>query len=114
VALNTNVHINASVGGRIVIGDDVLMGPNVVLRASDHRFDLTDVPIRAQGHDAGEIHIADDVWLGANVTVVRGVRIGRGAVVAAGAVVTRDVPPFSVVGGVPARMLRSRGSEGAS
>jgi galactoside O-acetyltransferase len=110
VGFNTNVHVNASFGNRIQLGSDVLVGPNVVLRSSSHRFDRTDVPIREQGHEAGEIVIEDDVWLAANVTVLGGVRIGRGAVVAAGAVVTKDVDPFTVVGGVPARFIRKRGS----
>ena len=108
VKLNERVHLNASIFGQIDIGDDVLMGPGVVLRASDHRFEQVDLPIRAQGHRPGRIVIEDDVWLGANVTVVAGTRIGRGAVVAAGAVVTRDVEPFSIVGGVPARVIGSR------
>jgi galactoside O-acetyltransferase len=110
VSFNTNVHVNASVGKRIQLGNDVLVGPNVVLRSADHRFERTDVPIRNQGHNLGEIIIEDDVWLGANVVVVGGVRIGRGAVIAAGAVVTRDVEPMAIMGGVPARLLRMRGN----
>lgn len=108
VSLNANVYLNACSGGTIRIGNDVLIGPNVVLRASDHRFDDLSRPMRTQGHTAGTIIIEDDVWLGANVTVVGGVRIGRGAVVAAGAVVTEDVPPNAIVGGVPARLIRLR------
>lgn len=110
VSLNANVYINACIGGRIVIGNDVLIAPNVVLRSSDHATDDVDLPIKQQGHVAREIIVEDDVWLGANVTVVGGVRIGRGAVVGAGAVVTRDVPPYMIVGGVPARPIRPRGS----
>jgi galactoside O-acetyltransferase len=110
VTFNTNVHVNASLGLRIELGNNVLVGPNVVLRSADHRFDRIDVPIRSQGHTPAAIVIEDDVWLGANVVVVGGVRIGRGAVVAAGAVVTRDVPSMAVVGGVPARVLKMRGS----
>lgn len=109
VKLNMNVHVNAALGGRITIGDDVLVGPNVVLRASDHRFDDPGRAIAAQGHEAGVISIGPDVWLAANVTVVPGVTIGRGAVVGAGAVVTRDVPPYTIVGGVPARRIGQRG-----
>jgi len=108
VGFNSNVHINASVGGVIRIGDRCLVGPNVVMRTADHRFDRTDIPIQAQGHRIADIVIEDDVWLGANVTVVGGVSIGKGAVVGAGAVVTRDVPPMVVVGGVPARVLKVR------
>ena len=108
VALNANVHINASIGGEIVIGDNVLIGPNVLMRASDHATTNIDVPIWRQGHIAGRIQIDDDVWIGGNATILRDVVIGHGAVVAAGAVVNRDVPPFAVVGGVPARVIKSR------
>lgn len=109
VNLNTNVALNAGVGGRIAIGDDVIIGPNTVLRASDHVMSDRDRPIREQGHRAGTITLEGDVWLGANVTVAGTVRIGQGAVVAAGAVVVKDVEPYTVVGGVPARFLKKRG-----
>lgn len=109
VSLNANVYVNAC-GGRISIGHDVMVGPNVVLRSSDHVTADRDTLIRLQGHTAEEIVIDDDVWLAANVTVVGGVHIGRGAVVAANAVVTRDVAPFTIVGGVPARPIGVRGA----
>ena len=108
VALNNNVHVNASLGGDIEIGNHVMIGPNSVLRASDHVFDDPEVPIQFQGHTGGRIVLEDDVWLGANVVVVSGVRIGKGSVVAAGAVVTKDVEAGSVVGGVPARLIKMR------
>lgn len=107
VSLNANVYLNAC-GGRITVGNDVLIGPNVVLRASDHRFSRNDVLVRLQGHVEGVIVLEDNVWLGANVVVVGGVTIGNGAIVAAGAVVTSDVPSGAVVGGVPARVLKMR------
>jgi galactoside O-acetyltransferase len=109
VSLNANVYLNACRGGRIVFGNDVLVGPNAVFRTSDHVTLDPERPIREQGHTAGVIVLEDDVWIAANVTVVGGVRIGRGAVVAAGAVVTADVEPYSVVGGVPARLIKRRG-----
>jgi galactoside O-acetyltransferase len=110
VSLNANVYLNASGGGRIVVGHDVLVGPNAVFRTSDHVTLDPERPIREQGHAAGVIILEEDVWIAANVTVVGGVRIGRGAVVAAGAVVTADVEPYSVVGGVPARLIKRRGA----
>ena len=109
VALNADVSINAAIGGKIYIGDNVLIGPRVLMRATDHAFSRIDVPIWQQGHIPGVIRIEDDVWIGGNVTVLGGTTIGKGAVVAAGAVVNDDVPPFSVVGGVPARHLKWRG-----
>lgn len=94
--------------GKIFIGNDVMMGPNVSLLCTNH-------PLIAQerarmrypdGHVsmsefAGEIHIEDDVWLAANVVVIDGVTIGRGAVIGAGSVVTRDIPAGWLAAGVP-------------
>jgi len=109
VNLNANVSVNAAVRGRIEMGDDVIVGPNTVLRASDHVIADREKPIRTQGHTAGTIVVERDVWIGANVTVAGGVRVGEGAVVAAGAVVVADVEPYTVVGGVPARFIKKRG-----
>lgn len=108
-SINNNVQLGAN-QGRIEIGREVLIGPNSVLRAADHRFEDPSLPIASQGHERGTIVVEDDVWIGANVVVTRNVRIGRGAVVAAGAVVTRDVPAFTVVGGVPAHVIGVRGA----
>lgn len=109
VSLNANVYLNACTGGRIVLGNDVLVGPNVVLRASDHRFVRRDVPIRLQGHEPGEIVVGDDVWIGVNATLVAGAHVGTGAIVAAGAVVTGAMEPYTIVGGVPTRVIGQRG-----
>ena len=111
VRFNANVYLNACIGGRIVLGNDVLVAPNVVIRSSDHVTSSLERPIAEQGHKADEIIIEDDVWLGSNVTVVGGVRIGTGAVVAAGAVVTRNVEPYTIVGGVPAQFIKKRGGD---
>lgn len=110
VGFNTNVHVNASMGGTIRIGNYCMLGPNVVLRTADHKFESTVIQMQAQGHRIGDIVIGDDVWLGANVTVVGGVNIGRGAVVGAGAVVTHDVASMTVVGGIPAKIIKVRGT----
>lgn len=109
VAFNANVYINASIGGRIVLGNNVLVGPSVIMRTSDHVTVDRDRPIHTQGHKSGEIILEDDVWIGAHATIVGNVRIGRGAVVGAGAVVTRDVESFTIVGGVPAKFIKKRG-----
>lgn len=108
VSFNMRVLVDADNGGRIVIGNNVMVGPNVVIRAADHGHGMTSVPMRLQLHHPGVIWIEDDVWIGANSTVTRNVTIGQGAIVAAGAVVTKNVPPYTVVGGVPARVLRQR------
>lgn len=105
---NTNVHLNASINGEIVIGDDVLIGPNCVLRSSDHKFKNLNTTINKQGHNSGKIVIGDDVWIGANCTILKNVEIGNGAVIAAGAVVNKDVQSFSIVGGVPIKTISYR------
>ncbi len=108
VAINSNTQIGAADDGKIVIEDNVIIGPNVVLRASDHNFKSTDLPIRDQGHTGGEIFIEKDVWICANVVVTKDVRIGAHSVIGAGSVVTSDVEPYSIVAGVPAKLLRKR------
>lgn len=94
--------------GGISIGNDVLMGPRVSLFAENHNFEHTDVSIRQQGCTRQAIAIEDDCWLASGSIVLAGVTIGTGSVVGAGAVVTKDVPPHSIVGGNPARVIRSR------
>ncbi len=92
----------------IEIGATTLVADWVYIADFDHRFDVLDLPIKDQGIAKRPVRIGPDVWLGTKATVTRGVRIGRGAVVGAHAVVTRDVPPYAVVGGVPARVLANR------
>lgn len=104
---NRNVSITARSG--VSLGNDVLLGPNVVINDSNHLFKDRDKPITTQGHTAEEIVIEDDVWIAANSVILKGVHIGKGAVVAAGSVVTKDVPPYTVVAGVPARKIKNRG-----
>jgi acetyltransferase-like isoleucine patch superfamily enzyme len=94
--------------GFISIGANVLIGPRVSMHAENHRFQETGVPIREQGVALEPIAIEDDCWIGSDVVLLGGVTIGRGAVVAAGSVVTRSVAPGEVVGGVPARAIKSR------
>ena len=100
--------INADCKGEIIIEDNVSIGPNVVMRASGHRYEDLHVPIRLQGHHKGKIIIRDGVWIGANAVILPNVTIGKGAIVGAGAVVTKDVDDFDIVGGVPAKKIASR------
>jgi len=92
--------------GGVTIGDRVYTSPMTQLIAVNHVVDDPNRPFIEQGITAQGIVVEDDVWLGANAVVTDGVHIGCGAVVAAGAVVTKDVPPHTIVGGVPARVLR--------
>jgi acetyltransferase-like isoleucine patch superfamily enzyme len=94
--------------GRIRIGNDVIMGPGVRIFSENHNHDDATVAIRTQEQARAAVTIEDDCWVGAGATILAGVTVGRGSVIAAGAVVTRNVPAYSVAGGVPARVLRSR------
>tara|TARA_Y100001978_G_scaffold198059_1_gene209883 strand:+ start:1703 stop:2293 length:591 start_codon:yes stop_codon:yes gene_type:complete len=107
-SFNSNVMVNARGKGQIIIGDNVLIGPNVVLRTSNHTFKCLKEPIINQGMDEGEIVIEDNVWIGSNCVILPNCTIGEGSIIAAGAVVTNDVQPFSIVGGVPARLIKKR------
>ncbi|NCW89911.1 MAG: acyltransferase [Rhodocyclales bacterium] len=93
----------------LTLGSHVLVGDHVSFRTADHEFCNPEVPVVEQGERRGPIVIGDDVWIGADATVLRGVTIGHGAIVGANSVVTRDVAPFSIVGGVPARVIGRRG-----
>ena len=92
--------------GGVVIGDRVYTSPMVQIMAVNHVFDDPHRPFVEQGITAEGIVIEDDVWIGSGAVITDGVRIGRGAVIAAGAVVTSDVPAHTLVGGVPARVIR--------
>jgi acetyltransferase-like isoleucine patch superfamily enzyme len=92
--------------GGVTIGDRVYTSPYTQIIAVNHVFEDPDQPFIEQGITAEGIIIEDDVWLGAGAIITDGVRIGKGAVVAAGAVVTKDVPSHTVVGGVPAKHIR--------
>jgi acetyltransferase-like isoleucine patch superfamily enzyme len=94
--------------GPIQIGERVMMGQSVHLLAERHEMDDPDRPMQAQGVSRAGIVIEDDCWLGAGAKILDGVTIGSGSVVGAGAVVTKSFPPGSVIGGVPAKLLRRR------
>jgi acetyltransferase-like isoleucine patch superfamily enzyme len=113
VGARTQFNRNALVDGRgsIRIGNDVLVGPGAQLISYQHRFESLEVSINQQGLEAGEIVIEDDVWIGAGAIVLAGITIGRGSVVGAGAVVTRSCPPYSILGGIPARIIGERGQK---
>lgn len=97
--------------GGVDIGDRVYTSPFTQIIAVNHVFDDTNRPFVEQGITAEGIVIEDDVWLGSGAVITDGVRIGKGAVVAAGAVVTKDVPPHTVVAGVPAKPVKSIDSD---
>ena len=106
---NSGVGINCEIYGPVKIGNDVMMGPEVVFYTRGHRFDRTDITMIEQGSTESEpITVGNDVWIGRRVIIMPGVNIGDGCVIGAGAVVTKDIPAYSVVGGVPAKIIKSR------
>lgn len=103
--------LNAFVGS-IIIGANCMIAHRCAFTPYQHGLANTDLPMREQTLiSRGDIVVKDDVWLGLNVCVMDGVTIGQGAVVGAGAVVTKDIPPYAIAGGVPARVIRFRGTE---
>lgn len=109
VGNNSGLGVNCQIQGTVLIGDNVMMGPEVYIYTTNHEYSRTDIPMCKQGYQPERpVKIEDDVWIGSRVTIMPGVTVGTGAVIAAGALVTKDVTPFSVVGGVPAKVLKWR------
>ena len=106
VTLNEWVYLSGF--GDLTIGNNVRIGHRVSIITSDHVYSDLSKPIFLQGLVASPVIIEDDVWIGCNVTILKGVRVGLGAIIAAGAVVTKDVPPLMIVGGVPAHVISAR------
>lgn len=106
-SMNSNSQLGASYG-KIIIGNDCAIAPNCVLRASNHNFDDPTIPFRLQGHKYGEISIEDDVWIASNCVITANTKIGKSSIIGAGSVVTKDVEPYSIVGGVPAKLIKQR------
>lgn len=107
VFIGAKAHLYAN----LKIGHFVMIASNVAVVGGDHRFDVVGVPIRFAGRDGLEgllTIIEDDVWVGHGAIILAGVKIGRGAIVAAGSVVTKDVPAYAIMAGVPAKLLRYR------
>jgi len=106
VSINPFCYIHGE--GGVKIGNNVRIGFHVCVISIDMVFKDPKLPIRTQGTSKAPVEIEDDVWLGAHSTILKGVRIGRGSVVGAGSVVTRDVPPYVVVAGIPAKIIKER------
>ena len=97
------------IGSHLRIEKYAMVGPEVKVVGSDHSFWEAGIPVIFAGHPEMEVTIIEaDAWIGCGATLMAGVRVGRGAIVAAGSVVTKDVPPFEIHGGVPAKKIRDR------
>jgi len=100
---------NARLAGSITIGDDVLMGPDVIMMATSHAYDRVDIPINQQGATEEQpIVIGNDVWIGTRVIILPGVTIGDHSIVGAGSVVTKSCEPYSIIGGIPSKLIKKR------
>lgn len=123
IASNVNIKGNVSIGEGsslahncvlsgategIEIGKNVMIAPNVVIIAFSHGTLNNGIPMSKQKDVEGKVIIEDDVWISANCTIGKGVKIGQGSIVAANSFVNKDVEPFSVVGGVPAKLIKTR------
>ena len=94
--------------GGTIIGNNVLIAGHCMIIPSNHNFGRKDIPIIQQGNNSKGIVIEDDVWIAHGCTILDGVIIGKGSIVAAGSVVNKSIPPYSIVGGVPANVLKTR------
>jgi len=110
---NINISHNCLIGGEggVFIGNFVMIGPNTCIVSSNHGFLKEDIPMVRQKITSSPIKIEDDVWIGANVIILPGVTIGQGAIVGGGSVVTKNIRPYTIVAGNPAKELRKRFSE---
>ena len=120
---NVSIGNNSSIGqyacfmssrAKIKIGNHVMFGPHVFIITGDYRIDIigrfmnTVEDYEKLPENDQDVIIEDDVWIGANVIILKGITIGRGSVIAAGSVVTQDVEPYSIYGGIPARKIKDR------
>ncbi len=106
------IGLNARIADEVTIGKYVMMGPDCIIYTDNHEHSDLDTPMMFQGKTKkSPVVIKDDVWIGSRVTIMPGVVIGKGAIIGASAVVTKDVPDYAIVGGVPAKVLKYRTGE---
>ena len=106
---NSGIGIDCEVYGPVTIGNNVMMGPEVVIYTSGHKHDRIDIPMMEQGSSETQpVIIGNDVWIGRRAIIMPGVTIGDGVIVGAGAVVTKNIEPYMVAVGVPAKAIKSR------
>jgi acetyltransferase-like isoleucine patch superfamily enzyme len=106
VGISQNCFIQ--VRGKVEIGNNVIFGPNSSIFSENHIFSNPDIPVNIQGESRKGVKIGDGVWIGAKSVILDGVSIGKNSIIAAGSVVNKNVPAFSIVGGVPAKIIKKR------
>lgn len=105
----SGIGANCSIPNGVTIGENCMLGIDILMFTNEHRHDDLSIPMGRQGRTATEpILIGNDVWIGSRSLIMKGVHIGDGAIIAAGSVVTKDVPPYEIWGGNPAKFLKSR------
>jgi maltose O-acetyltransferase len=106
---NSGIGKNALITSGVKIGDYVMMGPDVVILTKSHLHEKLHLPMMLQGNDKiNPVIIEDDVWIGQRVIILPGVSVRKGTIIGAGSVVTKSFPPFSIIGGNPAKLIKSR------
>lgn len=106
---NSSIEVNCQIANDTKIGNDVMIAPEVVIFSVGHETSNVDIPMRLQGNTLPRpVSIGNDVWVGQRAIILPGVNIGDGAIIAAGAIVTKDVQPYQIVGGNPAKVLKHR------
>jgi maltose O-acetyltransferase len=106
---NSGIGTRCELYGKIKIGKDVMIASEVIILTRNHKFHRTDIPMILQGMDEEQpVIIEDDVWIGIRAIIMPGVKIGKGSIIAAGSVVTKNIGEYSIVGGVPAKLIRKR------
>ena len=102
----TKIGFSNTIIGPVSIGNDIRLAQNITLSGLNHNYQDTKTPIHKQGVTTSPIIVEDETWIGANVVVVAGVTIGKHSIVAAGSIVTKDIPPYSVAVGNPAKVIK--------
>ena len=106
---NSGLGENCFIPNGSVVGENVMMGANIYILQQNHKFERTDIPMCQQGYEQPQpIVIDDDVWIGNNVNILAGRHIAKGSIIGIGSVLTKDFPAYSIVGGNPAKLIRSR------
>lgn len=105
----SGIGANCVLPNNIKMGNHIMMAPNVHILGANHKFDRTDIPMGLQGNAEAKVTIIkDDCWVGAHAIITSGRVVSKGSIIAAGAVLTKDFPEYSVVGGNPAKLIKSR------
>jgi len=107
----TKIGLSNTIIGPVTIGNDIRLAQNITLSGLNHNYEDVHLPIHEQGVSIAPIVIEDETWIGANVVVVAGVTIGKHSIVGAGSIVTKNIPPYSVAVGNPARVLKTYNHE---